>query len=471
MHDGPQLRQSLVEPLVREFHEREISSWFDLHEIALGDSIVAGIQGGMASSALVLAVISPDYLRRPWPLKELRTALALETTKQISILPVLVGVTCDEVFREFPFLAEIRHFAIPRLSSSEVVSPELLKRLVAEVADAIAKRLRIEVLQSYDVGQLDGPARLIRYGSVYTTVTCMNEGQFLDVLCHPRLPTARRHPTQIAEPLSIPTLLERLLKSGRGERPVVKCADVAGNLLVVVLSDGSVLCSGSGYFRDGQLSRIEHLGTDCPPDPAIMHLTDDLDVIIGYQSGGLRVVPLVGAKYHTHSLVGHTGDVRGIASSRRSRLFVIADPRSLSVWSRDQYQLVRVLQDLGSPGRSIAISGSPFDRSVGVGHEDGSITLWDFDGTLKSRFLTGDYGLGAIKFLPGPGKFLVVSGSSGLSIWDYEKGSRMCQLSTAQSGITALDCQAFDERLGCAHLVVGAGFADGVCKIWELGIN
>src|SRR5258708_34303368 len=103
VHDGPQLRQSLVEPLVREFHEREISSWFDLHEIALGDSIVAGIQGGMASSALVLAVISPDYLPRPWPLKELRTALALETRTQMSILPVLVVLTCAEEFHACPY--------------------------------------------------------------------------------------------------------------------------------------------------------------------------------------------------------------------------------------------------------------------------------------------------------------------------------------------------------------------------------
>jgi len=465
-------KQSLVLPLVTELSKRDISSWFDVHEVALGDSIVTELQRGMSSSALILAIISPEYLRRPWPLKELRTALALETAKQVSILPVLVGVTYNEVCRELPFLAEIRHFAIPQLPASEVVSAELLQQLVGEIVTSIGKRLRVELFQAYDVGQLTGSLRLVRYDSEYTTVTCVTDTQFLDVLCRPRIPGARRYPVMVAEPAAIPAILKRVLKaSGRGTRTFVKDVDLVGNLLVIALSDGNVVCSGSGHFRDGQLDRIEYIETGSSHDPIIMQLTPDLDVITGYEDGELRVTPLVGAGHRGRVLEAHRSAIRGIGSSKRSRLFVIADPGELSVWSRDKYELFSFTDRLDSPGCSIAVSTSPIDRIVGIGHVDGSISIWTFDGIFQSRFRTGGSGIDAIKFLPGPGKFLVAGGCGGLAVWDYDAGTRVCELSAAQSTTTSLDCEPFDEGAGCAHSVVAAGFGDGCCKVWELRVH
>ena len=465
-------RQSLVLPLVAELSKREISSWFDVHEVALGDSIVAELQRGISSSTLILAVISPEYLRRPWPLKELRTALALETAKQVSILPVFVGVTYKDVCREFPFLAEIRHFAIPQIPPGDLVPSEVLLRLVGEIATAIGKRLRVEIFQTFEVGQLKGNVRLIRYDSEYTTVTCVTDAEFLDVLCRPAIAGARRYPVMVKEPVGIPSILGDFLKAiGRTAQTSVKGVDLVGHLLVIALSDGNMICSGSGYFRDGQMDRIEYIETGSLHDPTIMHLTADVEIVTGYDNGDVRVTPLVGGGQRRRVLSAHKRAIRGIASSRRSRLFVIADPGELSVWARDKDKLVAFTDHLDSPGCSIAVSTSPIVKVVGIGHGDGSISIWTFDGICQSRFRAADSAVTAIKFLPGPGNFLVAGGCGGLAVWEYDAGARVCDLSVSQSPATSIDCRPFDEGAGGTHLVVAAGFGNGCCTVWELRVH
>ena len=64
-------KDSFVRPLAMELSRLGLRVWFDEFSLDIGDSISASIDKGLAESKFGLVVISPSFISKPWPRREL----------------------------------------------------------------------------------------------------------------------------------------------------------------------------------------------------------------------------------------------------------------------------------------------------------------------------------------------------------------------------------------------------------------
>jgi hypothetical protein len=81
-------KESFVRPLAKRLQERGLRVWFDEFTLTVGDSIRRSIDSGLARSRYGIVVISPDFLQKEWPQKELDGLVAREIDGVKAILPV-----------------------------------------------------------------------------------------------------------------------------------------------------------------------------------------------------------------------------------------------------------------------------------------------------------------------------------------------------------------------------------------------
>src|SRR6266852_746536 len=83
-----------------------VSVWYDEFSLRPGDSLSRSIDKGLASSKYGLVVISPNFIRKPWPEYELRGLVSREIEEDRVILPIWHGVTRKQVLEFSPSLAD-----------------------------------------------------------------------------------------------------------------------------------------------------------------------------------------------------------------------------------------------------------------------------------------------------------------------------------------------------------------------------
>ena len=102
-------KATIARPLYAHLEACGIRCWLDEAEIAWGESLISKIQEGIARARFVLVILSPTFLQKPWPNKELRSALTLEVEGERSlVLPLLVGDS-QSLLASLPFLKEKRY--------------------------------------------------------------------------------------------------------------------------------------------------------------------------------------------------------------------------------------------------------------------------------------------------------------------------------------------------------------------------
>ena len=82
--------------------------WYDEYSMAIGDSLVANVQRGLAACDFGIVILSPAFLRKQWPKAELAALLARELGGDSDkvVLPVWHNVTAAQVRAELPLLAD-----------------------------------------------------------------------------------------------------------------------------------------------------------------------------------------------------------------------------------------------------------------------------------------------------------------------------------------------------------------------------
>lgn len=91
-------------PLYEALKSRNINAFIDCFGINWGDSIVGRINIALQKSKYVIAIISEDFINKPWPMKELNSILSSEiTSSQTRLLPVMVGDS-DHLLKSIPLL-------------------------------------------------------------------------------------------------------------------------------------------------------------------------------------------------------------------------------------------------------------------------------------------------------------------------------------------------------------------------------
>jgi hypothetical protein len=89
--------QDFVRPLAGNLRDRGLKVWFDEFTLVVGDSLRRSIDRGLAHSRFGVVVISPNFLRKEWPQKELDGLVAREVNGIKVILPVWHNIGADEI--------------------------------------------------------------------------------------------------------------------------------------------------------------------------------------------------------------------------------------------------------------------------------------------------------------------------------------------------------------------------------------
>ena len=140
-------KEIFVRPLAKRLQEQGLRVWFDELTLTVGDSLRRSIDKGLAGSRYGIVVISPDFLKKEWPQKELDGLVAREVEGIKVILPVWHNIGATEIRNYSPTLAD-------RLAAS---SSKGLDHVTDQLLQAIRQSPSVK-LQPQEVGR---PATLV----------------------------------------------------------------------------------------------------------------------------------------------------------------------------------------------------------------------------------------------------------------------------------------------------------------------
>ncbi len=122
-------KEEFARPLAEGLRSRGLKVWFDEFTLTIGDSLRRSIDRGLAQSRFGIVVISPNFLRKEWPQKELDGLVAREVNGTKVILPVWHRIGADQIRAYSPTLAD-------RVAAS---SDKGLDYVIAELVRAIRR--------------------------------------------------------------------------------------------------------------------------------------------------------------------------------------------------------------------------------------------------------------------------------------------------------------------------------------------
>lgn len=99
-------KESIVRELAALLQARGVAVWYDEHSMSVGDSLIDSIGTGLADSAFGIVVISPHFLMKQWPKRELAALFAREDNGCKVVLPLWHLVTREDVAAKLPLLAD-----------------------------------------------------------------------------------------------------------------------------------------------------------------------------------------------------------------------------------------------------------------------------------------------------------------------------------------------------------------------------
>lgn len=117
-------KEGFVQPLAELFKTHGLKVWYDQFTMTVGDSLRRSIDKGLARSRFGIVVLSPDFLKKEWPQRELDGLVAREVDGVKVILPVWHRLGRKEVLAYSPTLAD--KIAASSAAGLENVANELL---------------------------------------------------------------------------------------------------------------------------------------------------------------------------------------------------------------------------------------------------------------------------------------------------------------------------------------------------------
>ena len=128
-----------VRPLATELSRLGLRVWYDEFSLQIGDSLSASIDHGLAESEAGLVVISPAFMAKRWPQRELAGLVAGHMGRDQPILPVWLNVSQEEVLRFSPTLADTVAIDGTSLELTELAL-RILERVKPELHMAFQRR-------------------------------------------------------------------------------------------------------------------------------------------------------------------------------------------------------------------------------------------------------------------------------------------------------------------------------------------
>lgn len=122
-------KENLARPLAIQLRDRGLKVWLDETELKLGDSLRRSIDNGLSKSRYGLVILSPEFLRKEWPQKELDGLVAREDGTEKVILPIWHNVTRSDIVAYSPLLAD--KMAAPTSKGLVYVVDQIIKAVEA----------------------------------------------------------------------------------------------------------------------------------------------------------------------------------------------------------------------------------------------------------------------------------------------------------------------------------------------------
>jgi hypothetical protein len=132
-------KDSFVRPLATELSRLGLRVWYDEFSLRIGDSLSASIDRGLAESDAGLVVISPAFMAKRWPQRELAGLVAGHMGRNQPILPIWLNVSPEEVLRFSPTLADTLAIDGTNLELTQLAL-RILERVKPELHMAFQRR-------------------------------------------------------------------------------------------------------------------------------------------------------------------------------------------------------------------------------------------------------------------------------------------------------------------------------------------
>jgi hypothetical protein len=99
-------KEDVALPLAEILKSYGINAWVDKNELHLGSSLRRKIDDGLANSKFGVVILSHHFFSKEWPQKELDALVSREDGKHEIILPVVHGLSNEDVKQYSPLLAD-----------------------------------------------------------------------------------------------------------------------------------------------------------------------------------------------------------------------------------------------------------------------------------------------------------------------------------------------------------------------------
>jgi hypothetical protein len=132
-------KDAIVKPFYEACERRSISAWFDAAEIRWGDPLTKKIEEGLSKSKFIILFLSKDFLRKPWPQKELESALSMEINGKKVVLPIVMGISHDELQSKHPIIASKLYKCIDNYDPAKRVEDDVIEEIVCSLEDLLRR--------------------------------------------------------------------------------------------------------------------------------------------------------------------------------------------------------------------------------------------------------------------------------------------------------------------------------------------
>jgi len=140
-------KASVARPLAELLKNNGLRIWLDENELTIGDSLRAKIDNGLAQSDFGIVIISPAFLSKDWPQRELNGLSARETSDRKVIIPVWHNLTHRDVAKFSPVLAD--KLAAHTSEGLDMVAEAILKAVRATRKTLVAVQPFYEALDTF----------------------------------------------------------------------------------------------------------------------------------------------------------------------------------------------------------------------------------------------------------------------------------------------------------------------------------
>jgi hypothetical protein len=126
-------KSTIVTPLVDMMKKHGVRYWLDEEQIAWGQSLTKRINLGIVSSRFMLAIVSHNYIAKPWSRIELEAAIHKQIqSDETIVLPVFVGdqSSVTRILLNLPLIRGYRY--VKWKGNPEQLVLQLIERMVID---------------------------------------------------------------------------------------------------------------------------------------------------------------------------------------------------------------------------------------------------------------------------------------------------------------------------------------------------